>query len=113
MAEPFLIRTADLRRRLERLLGLPDPSAKRLNLREFAQAVRYRLTGSRFEQAFAYYQHAKRLFPRRYQELARKEPLRVLVIGDRKSTRLNSSHVRISYAVVCLKKKRDVAVSVH
>src|SRR5690554_7317737 len=27
------------------------------------------------------------------------------VIGDRKSTRLNSSHVRISYAVFCLKKK--------
>src|SRR5690554_6955336 len=25
--------------------------------------------------------------------------------GDRKSTRLNSSHVRISYAVFCLKKK--------
>src|SRR5690554_7077048 len=27
------------------------------------------------------------------------------IIGDRKSTRLNSSHVRISYAVFCLKKK--------
>src|SRR5690554_7418470 len=27
--------------------------------------------------------------------------------GDRKSTRLNSSHVRISYAVFCLKKKID------
>src|SRR5690625_1613870 len=27
--------------------------------------------------------------------------------GDRKSTRLNSSHVAISYAVFCLKKKRD------
>src|SRR5436305_4576637 len=27
--------------------------------------------------------------------------------GDRKSTRLNSSHVRISYAVFCLKKKKD------
>src|SRR5690554_3189536 len=26
-------------------------------------------------------------------------------MGDRKSTRLNSSHVRISYAVFCLKKK--------
>src|SRR5699024_12156892 len=26
---------------------------------------------------------------------------------DRKSTRLNSSHVSISYAVFCLKKKRD------
>src|SRR5690606_40033813 len=26
-------------------------------------------------------------------------------LGDRKSTRLNSSHVKISYAVFCLKKK--------
>src|SRR3989442_11818281 len=31
--------------------------------------------------------------------------IRNYVIGDRKSTRLNSSHVRISYAVFCLKKK--------
>src|SRR3989442_6633561 len=29
-----------------------------------------------------------------------------LVRRDRKSTRLNSSHVRISYAVFCLKKKK-------
>src|SRR5437868_10276237 len=29
---------------------------------------------------------------------------------DRKSTRLNSSHVSISYAVFCLKKKRDVLI---
>src|SRR5438309_12071494 len=28
------------------------------------------------------------------------------VIGDRKSTRLNSSHSSISYAVFCLKKKK-------
>src|SRR5690349_8691476 len=28
--------------------------------------------------------------------------------GDRKSTRLNSSHVEISYAVFCLKKKRNI-----
>src|SRR5436305_6598459 len=28
------------------------------------------------------------------------------IVGDRKSTRLNSSHVRISYAVFCLKKKK-------
>src|SRR5690554_7151413 len=27
-------------------------------------------------------------------------------VPDRKSTRLNSSHVRISYAVFCLKKKK-------
>src|SRR5438874_3624606 len=29
--------------------------------------------------------------------------------ADRKSTRLNSSHVEISYAVFCLKKKRKQA----
>src|SRR5256885_9951375 len=29
-----------------------------------------------------------------------------LLIGDRKSTRLNSSHLVISYAVFCLKKKK-------
>src|SRR2546430_12494315 len=36
--------------------------------------------------------------------------------GDRKSTRLNSSHSQISYAVFCLKKKRRVgayACSTH
>src|SRR5690625_7051795 len=32
--------------------------------------------------------------------------LRCLLVQDRKSTRLNSSHVAISYAVFCLKKKR-------
>src|SRR3989442_11010114 len=30
----------------------------------------------------------------------------ILLVSDRKSTRLNSSHVRISYAVFCLKKKK-------
>src|SRR5437660_6239773 len=30
-------------------------------------------------------------------------------VGDRKSTRLNSSHVAISYAVFCLKKKKERA----
>src|SRR5690554_7268698 len=32
---------------------------------------------------------------------------------DRKSTRLNSSHVRISYAVFCLKKKNKKKYSRH
>src|SRR2546422_8339308 len=31
----------------------------------------------------------------------------LLASGDRKSTRLNSSHGYISYAVFCLKKKRE------
>src|SRR5215813_6212484 len=33
------------------------------------------------------------------------------LIQDRKSTRLNSSHVRISYAVFCLKKKKKKTLS--
>src|SRR5256885_4949031 len=33
----------------------------------------------------------------------------VLSIRDRKSTRLNSSHLVISYAVFCLKKKKTIA----
>src|SRR3712207_7164248 len=32
---------------------------------------------------------------------------------DRKSTRLNSSHANISYAVFCLKKKRSRTISPH
>src|SRR5436305_8126666 len=34
-----------------------------------------------------------------------KGSIQIFLEGDRKSTRLNSSHVRISYAVFCLKKK--------
>src|SRR2546430_13162174 len=33
--------------------------------------------------------------------------------GDRKSTRLNSSHSQISYAVFCLKKKNTMWSSLH
>src|SRR3989442_11773144 len=36
----------------------------------------------------------------------RDAPTVALPERDRKSTRLNSSHVRISYAVFCLKKKK-------
>src|SRR3712207_7996816 len=34
-----------------------------------------------------------------------------VLVEDRKSTRLNSSHANISYAVFCLKKKRDSSSS--
>src|SRR5690242_20954762 len=35
------------------------------------------------------------------------------VSGDRKSTRLNSSHMSISYAVFCLKKKKKIIIKVN
>src|SRR2546427_8606241 len=37
---------------------------------------------------------------------ARLRPVESAAITDRKSTRLNSSHSQISYAVFCLKKKK-------
>src|SRR6266540_5696055 len=38
-------------------------------------------------------------------------PLHRLPPRDRKSTRLNSSHITISYAVFCLKKKKKTTTS--
>jgi excinuclease UvrABC nuclease subunit len=52
-------------------------------LREFARGVRYRLAGSAFEQALTYYQHAKRIFPKRYRDLMRLRPPAVLKISLR------------------------------
>src|SRR3712207_8999348 len=37
----------------------------------------------------------------------------VVLEGDRKSTRLNSSHANISYAVFCLKKKKTPHITRH
>jgi excinuclease ABC subunit C len=84
-AEPYLIRTADLRRRLQRLLGEADPASKRLNLRELAHTVRYRETGSAFEQALTYYRNAKQFFPKRYRDLIRLRAAPVLKINLRNS----------------------------
>ncbi|PYU65525.1 MAG: hypothetical protein DMG49_24065 [Acidobacteria bacterium] len=82
-ADPFLIRTQNLRRRLERLLGPSDPASKRLNLSDFARGIRYRRTSSAFEQTLTYYQHAKQLFPERYRELMRLQPAAVLKVNLR------------------------------
>src|SRR5256885_12185162 len=48
------------------------------------------------------------VWDRFFQELATLGPLGTLGYEDRKSTRLNSSHLVISYAVFCLEKKTTV-----
>src|SRR5437773_7033901 len=62
-----------------------------------------------------HHQHARRV---RYPELYRdaREQIAIclllfLATSDRKSTRLNSSHITISYAVFCLKKKNTHKIS--
>src|SRR5690606_40559541 len=51
-----------------------------------------------------FYQHSGHCYP----DLVEKRDGKVVAQRDRKSTRLNSSHVKISYAVFCLKKKRNI-----
>src|SRR2546430_4758338 len=46
-------------------------------------------------------------------DVAVDEPDPRLAEADRKSTRLNSSHSQISYAVFCLKKKNKCEASIH
>jgi len=82
-AQPLFIRTQDLRRRLQRLLGPLDSTSKRLNLRDFTKGIRYRVTASAFEQTFAYYRNAKELFPERYQDMLRLRPPAMLKVNLR------------------------------
>jgi excinuclease UvrABC nuclease subunit len=82
-AQPYLARTADLRRALERLLSAAEQPSKRLSLRNIAAKVRYRLTGSKFEQTMVLYQHARRLFPGRYRDLLRLRPPALLKVNLR------------------------------
>jgi len=82
-AQPLFIRTQDLRRRLQRLLGPQDPTSKKLNLRDIAGGVRYRITASAFEQTLAYYQQAKALFPGRYIDMLKMRPPAVLKVNLR------------------------------
>src|SRR5690606_41399259 len=51
------------------------------------------------------YVQARKKFPREGKTLTTSRGKEKVVSVDRKSTRLNSSHVKISYAVFCLKKK--------
>src|SRR5438445_6856863 len=51
---------------------------------------------------------------RRRSRYLRRCPSRVPTCGqDRKSTRLNSSHANISYAVFCLKKKKKITLKYY
>src|SRR5256885_2460757 len=50
--------------------------------------------------------HARALGGQRQRQVGRGRALAHAALADRKSTRLNSSHLVISYAVFCLKKKK-------
>ncbi len=65
-SEPYVSKTANLRRRLQRLLSVPEERTKRLNLRDRVRSIEYTLTGSDFESGFVLYQAVRAAFPKTY-----------------------------------------------
>jgi hypothetical protein len=61
-SEPYLTRTADLRRRMKRLLAPPESQSKRLNLRDRVASIEYTVTGSEFESTLTLYHAAAAIF---------------------------------------------------
>jgi excinuclease UvrABC nuclease subunit len=82
-AQPYLSRTVDLRRAAERLLRQREKITKRLNLRDVAAGIRFRLTGSRLEQSLALYHQARARFPKTYRDFLRLRPPAVLKVNLR------------------------------
>jgi len=64
--EPYVSKSANLRRRLMRLLGPPREQSKRLNLRNRVREVEFTATGSDFESQFLLYQLLRTTFPKTY-----------------------------------------------
>ena len=67
-SEPYVSKTANLRRRLVRLLGTSEERSKRLSLRERARWIELTPTGSDFESGFLLYQVLRSTFPKNYAE---------------------------------------------
>jgi excinuclease ABC subunit C len=64
--EPYVSKTANLRRRLQRLLGAPAEHSKKLNLRDRVRWIEYTPTGSDFESGFLLYRLLRSAFPKTY-----------------------------------------------
>ena len=64
--EPYVSKSANLRRRLTRLLGPPSEQSKRLNLRDRVREVEFTATSSDFESQFLLYQLLRTTLPKTY-----------------------------------------------
>ncbi len=65
-AEPYVSKTANLRRRLQRLLGPVEERTRKLNLRARVRSIDYGATSSDFESSFLLYQVLRETFPKTY-----------------------------------------------
>jgi excinuclease ABC subunit C len=69
--EPYVSKSSNLRRRVQRLLGASESISKRLNLRERARVLEYLLTGSDFESGLLLYKVLRAEFPKTYENRLR------------------------------------------
>ena len=65
-SEPYVSKTANLLRRLQRLLGAPAEHSRKLNLRDRVRWIEYSPTGSDFESGFLLYRLLRSAFPKTY-----------------------------------------------
>lgn len=65
-ADPYVSKTANLRRRLQRLLGPVEERSKKLNLRDRVRSIEYARAGSDFESGFLLYRVLREAFPKTY-----------------------------------------------
>jgi excinuclease UvrABC nuclease subunit len=65
-SEPYVGKSSNLRRRLQRLLGAPDGQSRKLNLRDRVRDVEWAATGSDFGAGLLLYKTLRREFPRNY-----------------------------------------------
>jgi excinuclease ABC subunit C len=72
--EPYISKTANLRRRLQRLLGKPSDQSKRLNLRDRVREIQFTPTGSDFQSQFLLYKLLRKNFPKTYAARLRLRP---------------------------------------
>jgi excinuclease ABC subunit C len=70
-SQPYVSKTANLRRRLQRLLGPPTEHSRKLNLRERIRWIEYTPTGSDFESGFLLYKVLRSTFPETYADRMR------------------------------------------
>jgi excinuclease UvrABC nuclease subunit len=67
-SEPYVGKTSNLRRRLQRLLGAPEGQTRKLTLRDRVREVEWTASGSDFEAGQALYQTLRREFPASYRD---------------------------------------------
>jgi len=73
-AEPYISKTANLKRRLQRLLAAPTEQTKKLNLRHRVRWIEYSCTGSDFESGFLLYRLLRSVFSKTYADRLRLRP---------------------------------------